>query len=47
VLLLAEATVAGRPTAWSFMHIWRIADGTIVEHWASRDDLGLLERLRA
>jgi len=31
--------------AWTFIHIWRVVDGTIVEHWACRDDLGLLEQL--
>jgi predicted ester cyclase len=44
--LLAAATVSGRPTAWTFIHIWRVADGVIVEHWACRDDMGLLEQLR-
>jgi predicted ester cyclase len=44
--LLAEATVSGRPTAWTFIHIWRVADGIIVEHWACRDDMGLLDQLR-
>jgi predicted ester cyclase len=44
--LLAEAKVSGRTVAWTFIHIWRVADGTIVEHWACRDDMGLLEQLR-
>ena len=44
--LLADASVSGRPTAWTFIHIWRVADAMIVEHWACRDDLGLLEQLR-
>ena len=44
--LLANAPISGRPTAWKFIHIWRIADGMIVEHWACRDDMGLLEQLR-
>jgi predicted ester cyclase len=44
--LLAGATVSGRPAAWAFIHIWRVADGIIVEHWACRDDMGLLEQLR-
>lgn len=29
------------------MHIFRLADGKIVEHWATRDDLGLLQQLGA
>jgi lactoylglutathione lyase len=44
--LLADAPVSGRPTSWTFIHLWRVADGMIVEHWACRDDLGLLEQLR-
>ena len=44
--LLGDTTVSGRPAAWTFIHIWRVADGMIVEHWACRDDMGLLEQLR-
>jgi predicted ester cyclase len=35
----------GREFTVRHVHIWRIADGKIVEHWGSRDDLGLLEQL--
>jgi predicted ester cyclase len=44
--LLAEAPVTGRPVAWAFIHIWRVAEGKLVEHWACRDDMGLLDQLR-
>jgi predicted ester cyclase len=44
--LLADAPVSGHPMAWEFIHIWRVADGMIVEHWACRNDMGLLEQLR-
>lgn len=44
--LLADAPVLGRPADWTFIHIWRVAEGMIVEHWACRDDMGLLEQLR-
>ncbi|WP_036225961.1 ester cyclase [Marmoricola sp. URHB0036] len=44
--LLAGVPAAGRSAAWAFIHIWRVADGMLVEHWACRDDLGLLEQLR-
>jgi lactoylglutathione lyase len=44
--LLADAPVSDRETAWTFIHIWRVAEGMIVEHWACRDDMGLLEQLR-
>ena len=43
--LLADREVTGRPAAWTFIHIWRVAGGRIVEHWACRDDRGLLEQL--
>jgi predicted ester cyclase len=35
----------GREFAVRHVYIWRIADGKIVEHWGSRDDLGLLGQL--
>jgi predicted ester cyclase len=44
--LLAGVAASGRPIAWDFIHIWRVSDGIIVEHWACRDDMGLLEQLR-
>jgi predicted SnoaL-like aldol condensation-catalyzing enzyme len=44
--LLADTPVSRRATAWTFIHIWRVVDGMIVEHWACRDDLGLLAQLR-
>jgi len=43
--LLADTPVTGQPAAWTFIHIWRVADGMLVEHWACRDDMGLLEQL--
>jgi lactoylglutathione lyase len=45
--LLAEEPVTGRSAAWTFIHIWRVADGMLVEHWACRDDMGLLDQLRS
>jgi catechol 2,3-dioxygenase-like lactoylglutathione lyase family enzyme/predicted ester cyclase len=44
--LLANTPADGRPATWAFIHIWRVADGMLVEHWACRDDMGLLEQLR-
>src|SRR5829696_2819080 len=43
--LLTDAPVTRRAAAWTFIHIWRVADGIIVEHWACRDDMGLLAQL--
>ncbi len=45
--LLAGMPASGHPMAWAFIHIWRVAGGMIVEHWACRDDMGLLEQLRS
>jgi predicted ester cyclase len=44
--LLAGVPVSGRPAAWTFIHIWRVEAGMIVEHWACRDDMGLVEQLK-
>ena len=44
--LLADLPATGEPAAWDFIHIWRVAEGMLVEHWACRDDLGMVERLR-
>jgi predicted ester cyclase len=35
----------GAAIAWDFIHIWRVANGVIVEHWACRDDVGLLAQV--
>ncbi len=35
----------GKPFAVRHVYIWRIADDKIVEHWGSRDDLGMLMQL--
>jgi dihydrofolate reductase len=43
--LLAELTPTGNAVAWDLIHIWRVADGAIVEHWACRDDVGLLAQV--
>jgi lactoylglutathione lyase len=43
--LLAGLPPTGDAVAWEFIHIWRVADGSIVEHWACRDDVGLLAQV--
>jgi lactoylglutathione lyase len=45
--LLAGVPAENAEVAWSFIHIWRVQDGRIAEHWACRDDLGLLRQLGA
>jgi predicted ester cyclase len=45
--LLAGREPTGRPIAWRYLHLWRVVDGLVVEHWAYRDDLGLLAQLEA
>jgi len=44
--LLDGLPVSDRPVSWRFIHIWRVVDGMVVEHWACRDDMGLVEQLR-
>jgi catechol 2,3-dioxygenase-like lactoylglutathione lyase family enzyme/predicted ester cyclase len=44
--LLSGTEASGEPVTWTFIHLWRVADGTIAEHWACRDDMGLLLQAR-
>jgi predicted ester cyclase len=41
--------VGREPTGNAFsvrhVYIWRLAEGKIIDHWGSRDDLGLLQQL--
>jgi predicted ester cyclase len=45
--LLAGIEPTGAEVSWTFIHIWRVEDDQVVEHWACRDDLGLLDQLGA
>ena len=45
--LLAGTEPTGVEVSWTFIHIWRVEDDRIVEHWACRDDLGLLHQIGA
>ena len=45
--LLEGTAPTGVDVSWTFIHIWRVEDGRIVEHWATRDDLGLLHQIGA
>jgi predicted ester cyclase len=35
----------GRPFSFQHMHMFRVVDGKIREHWANRDDLGAAKQL--
>lgn len=37
----------GRCVSMTGVHVMRIADGKIIEHWGSNDDLGLMRQLGA
>ncbi len=45
--LLSAVPPTGKPLVWTFMHLFRVSGGMITEHWACRDDLGLLVQLGA
>jgi hypothetical protein len=36
---------SGRRVAWSQLHVFRVDDRRLVEHWAVRDDLRVLEAI--
>jgi predicted ester cyclase len=38
-------TPQGRQVAVELAHLFRLVDGKIIEHWAVRDDLGLMQQL--
>ena len=44
---LAGLPVRSRPVHWSQLHAFRIEEGKAVEHWAVRDDYGLVEQIKA
>jgi predicted ester cyclase len=45
--MFAEIKPEGRPVEWQFIHIFRIRDGKIVEHWAQRNDLEVRQQLQS
>jgi len=40
-----HATPKGTRVAVELVHIFRLRDGKVVEHWAVRDDLGMMKQL--
>jgi predicted ester cyclase len=45
--MFAEIKPEGRPVEWQFIHIFRIRDSKIVEHWAQRNDLEVRQQLQS
>jgi predicted ester cyclase len=43
--LLSGLPVSGSPVAWRYIHIWKVAGDQVIEHWACRDDVGLLRQV--
>lgn len=43
--LLRRIVPGQTKVTWTFLHLFRVVDGLMTEHWACRDDLGLLEQL--
>ena len=42
---LVDLPVSGKKIDWPQVHMFRLADGLVVEHWAVRDDAGLLDQI--
>ena len=42
---LAGSTVSGAQVSWPQLHVFRVEDERVVEHWAVRDDYALLEQI--
>jgi lactoylglutathione lyase len=45
--LLAGVKITDSDVTWTYVHIWRVVDSQVVEHWACRDDVGLLRQVGA
>ena len=43
--LAAPLEASGKEVDTEMIHVFRIADGKVVEHWGGRDDLGMLRQL--
>jgi ketosteroid isomerase-like protein len=43
--VFSEVEPTGRKYAVQHMHLFRIVDGKITEHWANRDDLGAAKQI--
>jgi predicted SnoaL-like aldol condensation-catalyzing enzyme len=45
MVTMALVVLAYRPLAWAQLHVFRVQDGRVVEHWAVRDDFAMLEQI--
>jgi predicted ester cyclase len=45
--LLSGIPVTRAPVVWTFLHLFRVSNGKISEHWACRDDVDLLRQVGA
>lgn len=43
---MAGLRVTGARIAWPQLHVFRVEQGLVVEHWAVRDDFGMLEGIK-
>ena len=43
--LFAGIIPEGKHVEWQFIHIFRLVDGKIAEHWAQRNDLAVRQQL--
>jgi len=43
--MLQGTEPAGQSVEWEHVHLFRLVEGRIAEHWAVRDDLGLLRQI--
>jgi hypothetical protein len=43
---MADCQISGADIAWPQVHVFRVDGELVVEHWAVRDDYGMLEQIR-
>jgi steroid delta-isomerase-like uncharacterized protein len=36
----------GKPISWTSIHIWRVANGRLLERWSEADVLGIVEQVK-
>jgi lactoylglutathione lyase len=43
---MADCQISGADIAWPQLHVFRVEGGLVVEHWAVRDDYGVVEQIK-